>query len=161
MASIKPYPPTAMPAYSTLRTTKSTPLPPAALRQHARERFKAAVQVKLADGRLVEAHTLDISLGGVQLVLPVNLQQHSLCALRLCIPGIPLGVHVFMAQAEVASIVYSGREGGFVAGLRFTALPAASMAALQDYLQARDTQPARRNLLGGRGFNPASRVRFS
>jgi c-di-GMP-binding flagellar brake protein YcgR len=151
--------PTAMP-----NLLPTAPRPPAALRRYVRERFGATGQVKLADGRVLEARTLDISLGGVQLVLAANLPVHGLCTLRLRIPAIPLGVHTLTAQAQVASIVCSGREGGFVAGLRFTALPAASLAALEAYLQARDAQHARHNrprTPGAYGGSPASRLRPS
>jgi hypothetical protein len=162
MRSIDPAPPTAM---STLRDFKTATLPPvplalAAMRRHVRERFSATVKVMLADGRVLEARTVDISLGGAQLVLPTNLPVHSRCVLQLSLPTKPLGrVRILMAQAKVLSIVYSGRKGGFAAGLRFTALPAASQAALEDYLQVRDTwrEPPDTQIDDG---SPADRVRL-
>ncbi|WP_298232001.1 PilZ domain-containing protein [uncultured Azohydromonas sp.] len=109
-----------------------------ALRRHVRERFATTVQLTLSDQRVLRGRTLDISLGGMQLVLPESLPLHGECALSLTIPAIPMGAKVITARAQVTSIVCSGRVHGFLAGLRFTTFPSASRAALLRYLQARD-----------------------
>ncbi len=110
----------------------------ASLRRHVRERFATTVQLTLPNQRVLQGRTLDISLGGMQVVLPENLPLHGECRLSLTIPAIPMGAKVITARAQVTSIVCSGREQGFLAGLRFTTLPTASRAALLRYLQARD-----------------------
>lgn len=124
----------------------------AALRRHVRERFAATVQLMLSNRHVLQGRTLDISLGGMQLVLPESLPLHSECGLSLTIPAIPMGAKVITARAQVTSIVCSGREHGFLAGLRFTSLPTASRTALLSYLQARGIdhpQPGRpRNRAG-------------
>ena len=112
--------------------------PDTALRRHVRERFATTVELTLPDRRVLRGRTLDISLGGMQLVLPASLPLHSECGLSLTIPAIPMGAKVITARAQVTSIVCSGRQHGFVAGLRFTTFPTASRAALQRYLQARE-----------------------
>ncbi|WP_028999415.1 PilZ domain-containing protein [Azohydromonas australica] len=109
-----------------------------ALRRHVRERFATTVQLTLPNRRVLRGRTLDISLGGMQLVLPESLPLHGECELSLTIPAIPMGAKVITARARVTSIVCSGRERGFLTGLRFTTFPTASRAALLRYLQARD-----------------------
>lgn len=109
----------------------------AALRRHKREYFASTVQLLTPQRRIVEARTLDISLGGLKLVLPANLAVGSRCGLRMVIPVVPFGARTIVAEAEVASIVFSGRENGFLAGLRFTTLPQEPHAALQAYLHER------------------------
>lgn len=112
--------------------------PNTALRRHVRERFATTVQLALPDWRVLRGRTLDISLGGMQVVLPESLPLHGECRLSLTIPAIPMGARVITARAQVTSIVCSGRERGFLTGLRFTTFPTASRAALLRYLQARD-----------------------
>lgn len=109
-----------------------------ALRRHVRERFATTVRLALPHQRVLQGHTLDISLGGMQVVLPESLPLHGECGLSLTIPAIPMGARVITARAQVTSIVCSGREHGFLTGLRFTTFPTASRAALLRYLQARD-----------------------
>lgn len=116
----------------------------AALRRHEREYFASTVQLLTPQRRIVEARTLDISLGGLRLVLPANLAVGSRCGLRLVVPRVPFGASTVVAEAEVTSIVFSGRENGFLAGLRFTTLPQEPRATLQAYLRERRAHRAYR-----------------
>ncbi|MDZ5459808.1 PilZ domain-containing protein [Azohydromonas lata] len=116
----------------------------AAARRHDRSRFAATVQLMLAGGQIVEGRTMDISEGGMLLLLPLNLPVDTTCRLRLLVPASPSGAREVTAEAQVASIVLSGREGGFLAGLRFTQLPPASRAGLEDYLRMRQDPIGRR-----------------
>lgn len=109
-----------------------------AARRHPRARFASTVHLRLPNGRLVEARTQDISLGGLQLVVPGSVAPGTLCDVRLLIPAIPFGVRTVTAQAEVVSLVFSGKASGFVIGLRFTSIPESSTAAIQTYLQERN-----------------------
>lgn len=109
----------------------------AARRQHDRSRFAATVQLQLASGQVVQGRTLDLSLGGMLLLLPLSLPVGTTCLLHLRVPASPSGTRDVSAGARVASIVLSGREGGFLAGLRFTWLSPASQAGLEDYLRLR------------------------
>ena len=108
-----------------------------AARRHPRARFASTVHLRLPGGRLVEARTQDISLGGLQLVVPGSIAPGTVCDVRLLIPAIPFGVRTVTAQVEVVSLVFSGKASGFLIGLRFTSIPEASTAALQAYLQER------------------------
>lgn len=111
--------------------------PTAAWRRHDRSRFAATVRLQLASGRVIEGRTLDISEGGLLLLLPLNLPVDTACRLRLLVPASPSGAREVTAEARVASIVLSGRQGGFLAGLRFTRLLPASRAGLENYLKTR------------------------
>lgn len=115
----------------------------AARRRHARSRFAATVQLCLACGQIVEGRTLDISLGGLLLLLPLNLPVETTCRLRLLVPAAPSGTRELTAEVQVASMVLSGRQGGFLAGLRFTRLPPASQAGLEAYLRMRQGRGGR------------------
>lgn len=109
----------------------------AARRRHDRSRFAATVQLRLGCGQLLEGRTLDISLGGLLLLLPLNLPVDTRGHVRLRVPASPSGAREITAEVQVASMVLSGRQGGFLAGLRFTLLPPAAQAGLEDYLRMR------------------------
>jgi hypothetical protein len=132
---------TRRPDMPALIRSNGWPRPAAAQRRHNRARFAASVRLRLSTGCVVEARTLDISLGGVQLLLPINLPVDAVCQLQLSVPAQFCGTRTVVAEAKVASALFSGRENGFLAGLRFTRLPAASQAGLEDYLRQRAPQP--------------------
>ncbi len=117
----------------------------AELRRHEREYFASTVQLLLPQRRILQARTLDISLGGLKLIVPANLAVGTRCGLRLVIPVVPYGARTIVAEAEVASIVFSGRENGFLVGLRFTTLPQEPRAALLAYLRERRAHRAHRS----------------
>lgn len=103
-------------------------------RRHERGRLACTVHLLLPNRRILEARTVDISVGGLRLVTPLNLPLQTMCGVKLVVPGIPSGTHTVMAQAQVSNIVFSGRENGFLVGLRFTSLPASGLQAVSDYL---------------------------
>lgn len=103
-------------------------------RRHERGRLACTVHLLLPNRRILEARTVDISVGGLRLVTPVNLPLQTPCGVKLVVPGIPSGAHTVMAQAQVTNIVFSGRENGFLVGLRFTNLPESGLKAVSDYL---------------------------
>jgi hypothetical protein len=125
-------------------------------RRHPRARFASTVHLRLPDGRLVEARTQDISLGGLQLVVPGSIAPGTRCDVRLLIPAIPFGVRTVTAQVEVVSLVFSGRASGFVIGLRYTSIPEASTAALQAYLQERNAHQSFGAGTGAGAIRPAA-----
>lgn len=103
-------------------------------RRHERGRLACTVFLLLPNRRIVEARTVDISVGGMRLVTPMNLPLQLVCGVKLIVPGIPSGAHTVMAQAQVSNIVFSGRENGFLVGLRFTSLPTSGLQAISAYL---------------------------
>jgi c-di-GMP-binding flagellar brake protein YcgR len=118
-----------------------------AFRRHERQYFASTVQVLTPQRRILEAQTLDISLGGLKLVLPASLPVGTACGVRLVIPVVPYSARVIVAEAKITSIVLSGREGGFLAGLRFTAVPEDSLRMLHNYLQERHAHRTHRSRL--------------
>jgi hypothetical protein len=117
----------------------------AAARRHEREFFSCAVQVLTPERRIVDAQMLDLSLGGMKLVLPHALQIGSRCGVRFFVPAGPFSSRVVMADIEITSLILSGREGGFLAGVRFTDVPETSLASLRSYLQERFSLRAHRS----------------
>ncbi len=118
---------------ATRIATDDTPSHPE-FRRHERGRLACTVFLLLPNRRIVEARTVDISVGGMRLVTPMNLPLRLVCGAKLIVPGIPSGAHTVMAQAQVSNIVFSGRENGFLVGLRFTSLPASGLQAISAYL---------------------------
>ncbi|NML14019.1 PilZ domain-containing protein [Azohydromonas caseinilytica] len=126
----------------------------AEFRRHQRERFVSTVHLLLPGRRIVEARTLDISVGGLLVVSPLSVPDHAVCGVRLLVPAIPEGTFQVLARAQVVSNRFSGKENGFLMGLRFTALPRASLAAIREYLADKTTNAARPNRL--RGYSPGA-----
>lgn len=108
-------------------------------RAHERGLIASTTHLLLHGHRIVEARTLDLSAGGLRVVAPVNLPLSLVCGVRLVVPGIPTGAHTVMARAQVMNIVFSGKENGFVIGLRFTSIPRPALAAIEAYLHEKFT----------------------
>lgn len=121
-------------------------------RQYPRERFASTVQLLLSGRHIVEGRSLDISVGGLLVVVPVNLAVQSNCTIRFLIPGIPDGAHQVMARTQITSNVFSGKENGFLVGLRFTTIGEVSLSAIREYLHERIVNTHRPNRL--RGYSP-------
>ncbi len=69
-----------------------------------------------------EIHTLDISMGGMGIVSPLNLPYDLLCEIHFTLAREPAGVDILSAPARVAHSILSGREKGFMVGLQFVNL---------------------------------------
>ena len=112
---------------------------PDEFRAHERGLIASTTHLLLPGRRIVEARTLDLSAGGLRVVAPVNLPLSLVCGVRLAVPGIPTGAHTVMARVQVMNIVFSGKENGFVIGLRFTSLPRQALGAIEAYLHEKFT----------------------
>ena len=106
-------------------------------REHARARLACTVHVMLPGRRIVEARAVDISVGGLRLLVPTNLPLQSVHNIRLGVPGGPDGTHTVMARAQVMNIMFSGKENGFMVGMRFTSISPAAVEAIEQYLHER------------------------
>lgn len=126
----------------------------AEFRRHQRERLASTVHLLLPGPRIIEARTLDISAGGLLVVSALSVPEQSVCGVRLLIPAIPDGAYQVMARAQVVSNRFSGKENGFLMGLRFTALPEASQVAIRDYVEDKTNNAAKPNRL--RGYSPGA-----
>lgn len=108
-------------------------------REHERGLIASTAHLLLPGQRIVEARALDLSTGGVRLVAPINLPLRTVCGVRLTVPGIPSGARIVMARAQVMNIVFSGKESGFVLGLRFITISRPALAAIEQYLHEKFT----------------------
>jgi|GEM_PF-3216479 Predicted glycosyltransferase len=106
-------------------------------REHARGRLVCTVHVMLPGRRIVEARAVDISVGGLRLLVPANLPLQSVCNIRLGLPGGPDGAYTVMARAQVMNIMFSGKENGFMVGMRFTSISPTATEAIEQYLRER------------------------
>lgn len=106
-------------------------------REHARGCLVCTVHVLLPGRRIVEARAADISVGGLRLLVPANLPLQSVCNIRLGLPGHPDGAYTVMARAQVMNVLFSGKENGFMVGMRFTSISHTAMEAIEQYLRER------------------------
>ena len=118
-------------------------------RMHARGRIACTVHVMLPGRRIVEARAVDISAGGLRLLMPANLPVQSVCNIRLGLPGGLDGIQTIMARAQVMNVMFSCKESGFMVGLRFTSISRTAVEAIEQYLHdrpryGRNAAPARR-----------------
>jgi c-di-GMP-binding flagellar brake protein YcgR len=92
--------------------------------------IRTAALLGLPDGRIVDARSLDVGLGGAGVVSDLNLPVGTAVALRLSLPDNAGGRAVFEATAKVVNCTLAGRDGGFRLGLQFDPLSAAASAVL-------------------------------
>jgi c-di-GMP-binding flagellar brake protein YcgR len=133
-------------------------------REHARGRLVCTVHVMLPGRRIVEARAVDISVGGLRLLVPTNLPLHSVHNIRLGLPGNPEGSYTVMARGQVMNVMFSGKENGFMVGLRFTSISHAAVEAIAQYLHERPRYgrhagaPAHRTPISSRATDEADCV---
>lgn len=100
-------------------------------RAHPRHPLRTSATIVLADGRMVDARTLDIGKGGTGVVAGINPPLGSSFGLRMSLPVHPKGNALFEAQVRVANCVLDGVEGGFRLGLEFLALTPQARSVLE------------------------------
>ena len=103
-------------------------------REHERKPLRASGQLLLPNRAPMEVRTVDLSLGGMGVVVPANLAPKLACLVRVALPLKPKGSALMEAQATVAHSVLSGNQAGFLVGLQFTSVSAASAAAIKHFL---------------------------
>jgi c-di-GMP-binding flagellar brake protein YcgR len=114
-------------------------------RQHPRRLLSGAGYLILPDRPVLEIHTLDISLGGVGAVSPLNLPHELKCELHFTLAREPRGVDILATPVRVTHSILSGREHGFLLGLQFVNLNGNAAATIARYMAARSM------VLGGGG----------
>ena len=87
-----------------------------------RKVLRAAVSVRVADTQVIPARAVDISLSGIGIICERNLPARLACRVEfpLLIEGMAYAVEL---PATVAYTVLSAKQGGFLAGVKFTAVP--------------------------------------
>lgn len=103
-------------------------------RAFPRHPLRTQALIVLADGRLIEARTMDIGKGGMGVVLGFNTPVGSRFGIRLTLPIRPKGNALFETQVQVANCVLDGAAGGFRLGLEFVALQPEAQAVLDKAL---------------------------
>jgi c-di-GMP-binding flagellar brake protein YcgR len=108
-------------------------------RQHERRTLRVAAQLKLTDAsatgaRPMDVRTLDISLGGMGVVTPVNLRSGVTLTISFTLPARSKGITPIQARVQVMHSILGRDEGGFKIGLRFLAADNATNAAIREYL---------------------------
>lgn len=103
-------------------------------RAFPRNPLRTQVFIVLADGRRLEARTMDIGKGGMGVVIGVNAPVGSRFGVSLTLPIRPKGNALFETQVQVANCVLDGVEGGFRLGLEFLALQPEAQAVLDKAL---------------------------
>ena len=112
----------------------STPHTAANRRQYERHALKVTAAIALSSTQIIEVRTIDISLGGIGIIVQVNLPSATVLAIRIPLPS-PKGVSVIETRAEVTYSVLASDVKGFKVGLRFLDLDASATAALIQFLK--------------------------
>lgn len=104
-------------------------------RRNERRVLRRPAQMQLQDGQVLQALARDIGLGGIGLIIPANLRPRAPCVVRLVLPQAKGAAAELTVRGVVNYSVYSGAEGGFLAGVVFAALDEAAATAIQDFLK--------------------------
>lgn len=105
-------------------------------REHPRKFLSGAAHL-LSPGRApIEVRMLDISIGGIGLVSPMNMPHEWSGHVRFTLTRGSPGVDTLLVPVQVVHSVLSGRQGGFVLGMRFVDLPEDTLAVITRYIDA-------------------------
>lgn len=99
-------------------------------RKSVRLPLHCPVSLTLLEGGVIDGVGLDISMGGMCLIVPGPLRPTQICALRLVVGGVPL---LLMGQ-----VVYTDPEpfGGYRTGIGFLQVDAFAAATIGALLRA-------------------------
>ena len=101
-----------------------------------RRAFRAPALLRLPSQQVLEVRTIDISAGGIGLVVPLNLRRDSLCDVRVRAPVQAEGTEIILARGRIAHSILSGKEKGFLIGLEFIGLSGPQRALIKQYVGA-------------------------
>lgn len=103
-------------------------------RRHDRKPLRAKALLQLPDRAPLPVRTVDVSIGGLGVVSPVNINPLLACKVRVNLPLQPIGHALVEARATVAYCVLSSSESGFLVGLQLLNLPIESARAIAHFL---------------------------
>lgn len=103
-------------------------------RKTERKVLRGPAQLLLPSRDLIETRLIDISLGGIGLLAPVNLLADTACDVKFRAALCGTAAEVFLARGRVARCILSGKEGGFLVGLEFTDLPSTVRDKIKRYV---------------------------
>jgi c-di-GMP-binding flagellar brake protein YcgR len=105
-------------------------------RQVERKSLRVRVRVALAGKPDMEVRAVDVSTGGMSLVVDLNLAPATSCHLSFMLPLPDGGMHQVQIAAVIAHCTYSGQRSGFVIGLQFKGASEDLKAALLRYVKS-------------------------
>ncbi len=82
----------------------------------------------------MDVRTLDISLGGMGVVAPVNLRSGITLTVQFTLPARSKGMTPVQARVQVTHSILGRDEGGFKIGLRFLGVDNNTTAAIREFL---------------------------
>ncbi|NML15796.1 PilZ domain-containing protein [Azohydromonas caseinilytica] len=103
-------------------------------RQVDRKAFRSLGLLRLPSRQVLEVRTVDISVGGMGVVAPWNLQRDLCCDIRLRAPVMSAGMDFLVLRCRVAHSILSGKADGFMIGLEFLDPPAAVLDVVRQYV---------------------------
>ena len=104
-------------------------------RQVERKPLRVRVRVALAGKPEMEVRSVDVSTGGMSLVVDVSLAPTTSCNLSFTLLLSDGSMHKVQIAAVVAHCTYSGQRSGFVIGLQFKGASEDLNALLQRYMK--------------------------
>lgn len=105
------------------------------LADHTHKLFGSSIKLALHDHRILEGHTVEISVEGLKAVFPENLLPHLDGMVKFTIPAKPAGAHPIVAHIRTIYSVFNSAKGGFLAELRFTGIPQESVKLIKGFLE--------------------------
>lgn len=108
-------------------------------RQHERRTLRVSAQLRLTDAsttgtKPMDVRTIDISLGGMAVVAPVNLRTGVTLTINFTLPARSKGITPVQARVQVMHSILGRDEGGFKIGLRFLGTDNATNASIREFL---------------------------
>jgi hypothetical protein len=100
-----------------------------------RKPLRVRVRVTLAGRPEMEVRSVDVSTGGMSLVVDVNLAPATPCNLSFTLLLPDGSMHKVQIAATVAHCTYSGQRSGFVIGLQFKGASEELKGLLQRYMK--------------------------
>lgn len=105
-------------------------------RAHVRRKLRSPAFMVLPGGKVVDVRTLDISAGGMGLLIGANPPKGTVFDLQMALPMRSDGHRKLRAKVEVMQSIYDGQDGGFKVGVRFVGLEPDDSAAIAAFLQS-------------------------
>lgn len=105
------------------------------MRAHVRMLYRTEVILRIDDGRQFVARSLDISAGGLGLLVEHDIAGCGMATLSMLLARDIGGPSIFRARARVAAAVYDGARQAFRTGLQFVFVDPASALLLDEFLR--------------------------
>lgn len=103
-------------------------------RKHARRILRAPALVRVGDGPIQRCRTLDVSVSGLGLLIPLNPRQGTRCVLSFHMPPGDDRLPPWTTPAVAMHSIYDGTENGFKVGMQFSDLPEVCRSLIVRYV---------------------------